>query len=83
MKFSTVLAITFLVAAVSAAPHSNHENNSNHEDKSNSNNKKIDQTIGSVGSTSNSGLLGGLLGGANILGKSTTVNKVDQSASMK
>ncbi|KAL9542147.1 hypothetical protein MBANPS3_008761 [Mucor bainieri] len=93
MKFSTIIAITFLVAAVSAAPHSrkhhrggdknvNFEDKSNHEDNSNSNNKKIDQSIGSVGSTSNGGLLSGLLGGANVLGKSTTTNNVGQSANI-
>ncbi|KAG2195078.1 hypothetical protein INT46_002641 [Mucor plumbeus] len=90
MKFSTVLAITFLVAAVSAAPHSghgrnrnsNHENNSNHEDNSNSHNKEIKQSIGNVGSTTNSGLLSGLLGGANVLGKSTTTNNVNQNANI-
>ncbi|CEP17272.1 hypothetical protein [Parasitella parasitica] len=92
MKFSTVLALAFLVAAVSAAPQpgrhgrhggnkSNRENNSRYEDNSNSGNKKIDQGIGSVGSTSN-GLLGGLLGGANILGKTTNTNKVGQSATI-
>lgn len=85
MKFSTVLAIVFCAVAVSAAPHhggdSNKEKNVNVEDNSNHKNKEINQSIGSVGSTNNGGLLGGLLAGG-VLSETTNTNNVNQNANI-
>lgn len=97
MKFSTILAIAFCVAAVSAAPHRGHRDNGdvnyNHEVNTNTENngktevnindesKSIDQNIGDVGSTSNGGLLGGLLGGG-IASNSNSENNVEQNANI-
>ena len=96
MKFSTVLAIAFCVAVVSAAPHrdwndednSNVEHNKNYEDNRNSENnsndqsKSIGQSLGSVGSSSGGGLLGGGILGGGILSKTEKTNNVGQSATI-
>lgn len=87
MKFSTVLALAFCVAMVSAAPHRhgrhgdvNQEDNSNHENNSKNIHKTNNQSIGSVGSSGSSdGLLNNLLSGG-ILSKTTNNNYVSQNA---
>lgn len=97
MKFSTVLAIAFCVATVSAAPHRGHrdngdvnytyedntstENNSRAESNTNDESQTINQSIGDVGSTSNGGLLGGVIGGG-VLSDNESKNNVEQNASI-
>jgi hypothetical protein len=87
MKLSTVLAITFCVALVSAAPHHhsnwnkeiniNNENNSRVINNNNDEGKKIGQNLGSVGSGSSGGILGG-----GILSKTENTNNVGQTANI-
>jgi hypothetical protein len=84
MKFASILAVAFcVVVVVSAAPcekdHDHHGDSShNDEDNSNHENKQINQSIGTVGGSSN-GILGGLLSGG-ILSKTENNNYVSQNA---
>lgn len=92
MKFSAILVLALFATAVSAAPrrhrsnsnrehNSNVENNSKHITNNNNESKQINQSIGSVGSSSNKGLLGGLLGGG-VLSKNSNHNSVAQNANI-
>lgn len=60
---------------------SNVEDNSKHITNNNNESKQINQSIGSVGSSSNKGLLGGLLGGG-VLSKNSNTNNVAQNANI-